>query len=184
MVKPTAAAAVKAEKKARLAAETERERERRGKIKAALYGASGKGVRELLAEQPAPFARFDRNGLALDVVFTATEHASWTEELATFVFDLTKANMQSLYEAAPDWGWKDSKKRGELFDEESRFLIARDRTTGAPVAAAVFRFLMEDDVDVLYVYELQLTAAVQRKGLGKHLMLLMEMMARRCGMQW
>jgi GNAT superfamily N-acetyltransferase len=183
MVKPSASAA-KAEKKARQAAETERERARRAKVKAALYDASGKIVRDLLADQPLPFARFDKNGLALDIVYTATEHASWTEELATFVFDLTKANMQALYEAAPDWGWKDSKKRGELFDEESRFLVARDRATGAPVAAAVFRFLMEDDVDVLYVFELQLTAGVQRKGLGKHLMLLMEIMARRCGMQW
>ena len=171
------------DKKARRAAEAEKERERRARVRAAEFGI-GDVPRNVLADVPAAFAAFDRHGLALDLTFAAPGLPSWTPELADFAFELTRQNMRALYEAAPDWGWKDAKKRAELADAASRYVVVRDRATGAPVAFVVFRFVMEGDVDVLYVYELQLSAGVQRKGLGKHLMVLMELIARRTGMQW
>ncbi len=47
-----------------------------------------------------------------------------------------------------------------------------------------FRFVLEGDYDVLYIYELQLSPLAQRRGVGKHLMQLAELVARRAGMQW
>jgi predicted N-acetyltransferase YhbS len=37
---------------------------------------------------------------------------------------------------------------------------------------------------VNYVYELQCEASMQGKGLGKHMMQLMELVARKLGLQW
>jgi GNAT superfamily N-acetyltransferase len=42
-----------------------------------------------------------------------------------------------------------------------------------------YRFVVEDDVPVVYVYELQLESTAQGKGLGKFLMQLIELIARK-----
>jgi GNAT superfamily N-acetyltransferase len=42
-----------------------------------------------------------------------------------------------------------------------------------------YRFVLEEDVPVLYVYELQLESRVQGKGLGKFLMELIELIAQK-----
>merc|ERR1712176_509469 len=39
------------------------------------------------------------------------------EDLRAFGFDLTKANMHDLYEAAPEWGWSDTDKEKEFASE-------------------------------------------------------------------
>ena len=162
-------------------------------------------VRDVLADFPL-FAAFDRNGLACDIAFTSPEHASWSPALAKAVLDLTRLNMKPFYEAAQGWGWKEGAKRAELADADNRYLVARARGGGGAAGAAAeggggagagaappahdilgfvsFRFLLEGDFDVLYVYDLQLSAAAQRKGLGKHLMQICELIGRKCGMQW
>ncbi|KAJ6835879.1 N-alpha-acetyltransferase 40 [Iris pallida] len=42
-----------------------------------------------------------------------------------------------------------------------------------------YRFIVEEDIPVIYVYELQLESCVQGKGLGKFLMQLIELIARK-----
>ena len=42
-----------------------------------------------------------------------------------------------------------------------------------------YRFVVEEDVPVVYVYELQLESTAQKKGLGKFLMQLIELVARK-----
>ena len=62
-----------------------------------------------------------------------------------------------------------SSKRGKLGVQEG---------LGSPVVAFVhYRFVVEEDFPVLYVYELQLEKCVQGKGLGKFLMQLLELIA-------
>lgn len=158
------------------------ERERQTRRKQAMLDEEGnpKDVMQALA----PFAKFDRNGLDLEIAFAAPGHSSWTPELAHWLFETTKTNMEALYNAAPDWGWKDAKKKFELNDADARYLIARQKSDSKPVAFINFRFEMEGIFDVAYVYELQLTADVQRKGLGKHLMQCCELIARKNAMQW
>ena len=48
-----------------------------------------------------------------------------------------------------------------------------------PVAFTHFRFEFEGAAAVLYVWELQLTEPVQRKGLGKFIMQLLELIGRK-----
>jgi ribosomal protein S18 acetylase RimI-like enzyme len=84
-------------------------------------------------------AAFSRGGLELELACTAPGLPSWTPALEAWAFALTRANMRALYEQAAkrdsSWRWRDARKREELFDAESRFLVARERRRPRPPAA-------------------------------------------------
>jgi ribosomal protein S18 acetylase RimI-like enzyme len=172
----------KAAKRARVQAIDKLERERTVRLKAARLDDAG-NPRDVLADFGA-FAQYHRNGYAASLSFAAPDTPAWTPDVAAFVLDLTRSNMQALYEAAADWGWKEGKKRAELNDGDMRYVLCRQTDTGRLVGFAGFRFVAEGDAEVLYLYELQLDGSAQRKGLGRHLMQLLELMARKQGMQW
>ncbi|KAH7286526.1 hypothetical protein KP509_32G011100 [Ceratopteris richardii] len=75
-------------------------------------------------------------------------------------------------------------------DQEVGTIISKEKNiqtlwkgTGAPVVAFVqYRFVMEEELPVLYVYEIQLEDTIQGKGLGKFLMQLLELIARKNNM--
>jgi len=122
-----------------------------------------------------PFKKFDRNGL--NVAISCHRVGQLDQETVDWAFELTKANMQTLYEMS-EWGWSDKEKRMEMTDERSWYLIARDNEEdGCPVAVVHFRFDIDNDDEVLYCYEIQLSPEVRRKGLGKFLMQILELMA-------
>ena len=63
--------------------------------------------------------------------------------------------------------------RQEMFDDRAWYLTARStraEDAGKLLAFAHFRFDMDYDDEVLYVYEIQLEDCVKRKGLGKFMM--------------
>ena len=145
---------------------------------------SSPGVARDVFPSLRPFACGGGGGLRASLSFAAPGGAGWGAPLVAELLDLTRLNMRAVYEAAPGWGgWRDGKKRGELLDADSRFLVAREEGGGALLGFASFRFLAEGERDVLYLYELQLAEAAQRKGLGRHLMLLCEQAAADAGMQ-
>ena len=119
-------------------------------------------------------------GFSLELVHGAT----LSSEQRKRVFSLFEANMKSMYRNSV-LGWKPTQKKRELFDSESRFAIIRPPAEeGAEIAGfAMFRFDTEpchpDDetarrgeaeVEVVYLYEIQIRATNQRDGLGKELM--------------
>jgi len=120
-----------------------------------------------------PFKKFDRNGVSLKI--DCQRLPQLDGDTQTFIFDLCKDNMQALYESS-NWGWKDREKKEEMLDDRAWYLIARD-TENKPVAFVHFRFDIEIDEEVLYCYEIQLTKDVRRKGLGKFLMQILELIA-------
>jgi ribosomal protein S18 acetylase RimI-like enzyme len=78
------------------------------------------------------------------------------------------------------WGWSDKAKMAELKEDTARYLIVRDAAKDNAFAAFCHvRFDWEDDELVLYLYEIQLMPEYRRKGLGKFLMQLCELMARK-----
>lgn len=101
-----------------------------------------------------------------------------------WAFQLVAENMQALYEAS-HWGWSENAKRKELAHKDAWYLVARtskegaeeDGGAGEPVGFVHFRFDMDGGMSVLYCYELQLEARVQRRGLGTHLMRLLDKIA-------
>jgi len=89
--------------------------------------------------------------------------------------------MKEFYEKS-NWGWNESQKRKELTKKTSQYLIARD--PDAKILAFVhYRFDMDFDLPVLYCYEIQLIEAVQRRGLGGHLMHILYKLAERFKMK-
>mmetsp|Transcript_19358 Transcript_19358/g.31716 ORF Transcript_19358/g.31716 Transcript_19358/m.31716 type:complete len:181 (+) Transcript_19358:207-749(+) len=118
-------------------------------------------------------------------------------------FSLLKHNMHGMYER--DKGWNDRKKMRELREDDARFLLVKKKTLSTESGSGMekpsllgeneaktaeelpadllafvhFRFTTEGAREVLYVYEIQLNESVTRKGLGKFLMQLIELIARR-----
>ncbi|XP_069738431.1 N-alpha-acetyltransferase 40 isoform X1 [Phaenicophaeus curvirostris] len=119
------------------------------------------------------FKRYERNGL--NVAIECKRGSGLEPATLDWAFELTKANMQSLYEQS-EWGWKEREKREELRDERAWYLIARDSALG-PVAFSHFRFDVECGDEVLYCYEVQLESRVRRRGLGKFLLQILQLVA-------
>uniref|UniRef100_A0AAX7TED9 N-alpha-acetyltransferase 40 n=1 Tax=Astatotilapia calliptera TaxID=8154 RepID=A0AAX7TED9_ASTCA len=61
-------------------------------------------------------------------------------------------------------------------DERAWYLLARDADS-SPVAFSHFRFDIECGEEVLYCYEVQLESRVRRKGLGKFLIQILQLIA-------
>ncbi|KAL4260727.1 N-alpha-acetyltransferase 40 [Pleurotus pulmonarius] len=78
-------------------------------------------------------------------------------------------NMKSLYEASPSMGWYPDEKKNELFHRLSRFILAYDGDS-ALVAYTMFRFEFEEEKNLIYCYELQVSPNFKRQGLGRVLM--------------
>eukprot|EP00249_Psilotum_nudum_P022989 c28714_g1_i4 orf=637-1455(-) len=158
-----------------------------------------------LVDFPA-FRNYDRNGLAVRLESSSGEHLSGS--LKQYIQELLKINMEGPY--GPDWSAEEKVKRREMVAVEACYIIVRKlntncpkggsqidvvkgqqnshcglwRDVGDPVVAFVqYRFLVEEELPVLYVYELQLEQCVQGRGLGKFLMQLLELIAHRNNMK-
>ncbi|KAG6621336.1 N-alpha-acetyltransferase 40 [Phytophthora cinnamomi] len=131
------------------------------------------------------FARYARNGA--DVSIRGSQAIDLSESTREGVVALFESNMKALYQAS-DWGYDPVAKRKELFEDEARYLFVHDEsvasTASAPlVGFAHFRFVEDDGALVLYLYEVQLASTAQRHGLGKFLMQLLLLVARKHGME-
>jgi len=125
------------------------------------------------------FHKFERNGLSVD--FEAKRVSTLDEDTINWAFNLCQDNMKTLYEQS-EWGWKSREKMDEMTEEKAWYLIARDQDR-KPIAFCHFRFDMELDTEVLYCYEIQLISSVRKKGLGKFMMQILELMANKYEMK-
>jgi N-alpha-acetyltransferase 40 len=155
------------------------------RLREAVFTPSGQDKDVSKGIAPA-FMKFDRNGLNLEIVFTPKLSRAELQ----WAFNLTKTHMESVYDAS-GYGWDDNDKMKELSEQGTRFLIAREKTPEGsppgPVRAFVhFRFTVQGEVmdtmagaPCLYVWDVQLEEPVQRKGLGKHLLMILELIGKR-----
>ena len=90
------------------------------------------------------------------------------------IIDLLEINMKKLYEES-EWGWNAKNKRDEMLDDHAWYLLA-EKPDGTLVAFSHFRFDMDYDDEVLYVYEIQVDPTYQRKGLGRFMMQVLELL--------
>lgn len=84
-----------------------------------------------------------------------------------------------------EWAAEEKVKRREMVAPEARYIFVHwnvhETEDNAPTPLLGFlhyRFTLEEEIPVLYLYELQLDSSVQVKGLGKFLMELVELIAR------
>eukprot|EP00803_Ostreobium_quekettii_P004259 evm.model.scf_468.12 EVM.evm.TU.scf_468.12 scf_468:71324-72010(+) len=123
-----------------------------------------------------PFQIYERRGLDLKLMHYPSDTLPLS--LMAWCVKLCEENMRALYE--PVWGWNKDKKSKQLMHPDSRFIVASRRSEpNEPLAYTNYRYEEEGGCPVLYVYELQVEKSVQRLGVGKFVMQLMELMARR-----
>ena len=89
--------------------------------------------------------------------------------------------MKKLYEDS-EWGWNDKNKREEMLDEKAWYLLA-ETSDGTIAGYSHFRYDMDFDDEVVYVYEIQIDSTYQRKGLGRFMMQVLEMLAFKADMR-
>jgi ribosomal protein S18 acetylase RimI-like enzyme len=100
----------------------------------------------------------------------------------------------------PEWPSEEKVKRREMVAPEARYIFVRQSSNAITtqnimkqdsrleftheacnedrlIGFVHYRFVLEEDVPVVYVYELQMVPSAQGKGLGKFLMELIELIA-------
>ncbi|KAA8541423.1 hypothetical protein F0562_025386 [Nyssa sinensis] len=180
------------EKKTKRKAILEKKKAIEGIIKAA-----SSSDKDRLASFP-PFRHYNRDGLS---VYLESGHGDkLSSPLKQYIQNLLKANMEDLY--GSEWPAEEKVKRREMVAPEACYIfvheasyannvqmspmVERERIftncvddRGPIVGFVHYRFTIEEEIPVLYVYELQLEPHVQGKGLGKFLMQLLELIARK-----
>ena len=80
-----------------------------------------------------------------------------------------------------EWSTEEKAKRRAMVDPEARYIFVRDEKNrnNQILGFGHYRFTIEEDVPVTYVYELQLESSIQGKGVGKFLMQLIELIAHK-----
>ena len=166
------------------AAEKKRERlemEKKMNVRVALVKAANR-VDDPLQGLPS-FKKYEKGDIQVEL--SAERVIDLDKDTKTWLMELITKNMKELYEQS-EWGWKESTKRDEMMDDRAWYLIARStepHDAGKLVAFAHYRFDMDYDDEVLYVYEIQLEDCVRRKGLGKFMMQVLELMAFKADMR-
>merc|ERR1719337_747151 len=125
------------------------------------------------------FQAYNRNDVNL--VIEAKKVMELDTETRDWIADLMERNMKEMY-VKSEWGWNAENKKAELMEEAAWYLLAREAETNIPLAFSHFRFDMDHDDDVLYCYEIQLEESVRRKGLGKFMMKVLELMMMKSGL--
>ncbi len=150
------------------------------KLRAALFNEQGQDKNILEGIVPA-FLNYNRNGINVSVEFSPKLKKNDLE----WCFDITQSHMEEVYDAS-GYGWDDDDKERELTEQGARFLLIREAETNELRGFVHFRFTVQGEVidqmigqTCLYVMDIQFAADIQRKGLGKHVLSLLELIARK-----
>ena len=88
-------------------------------------------------------------------------------------FTLIASTSASAYSSS-SIGWSASKKRKEMRLPDLRYLLIKENAASLSEGFLSFMLTYEDGHEVIYCYEIHLSAHLQRCGLGKHMMAIME----------
>lgn len=119
-----------------------------------------------------------KDGTLIEIQCSRVQHLM--PNILSWIFDLMERNMKQMYEQS-DWGWNWITKQNELTESTAWYLIAT--FDGKHIGFSHFRFDIDNGVEVLYCYELQLEQTARRKGLGCFMMQALESMAFQNKMQ-
>ena len=151
-------------------------------LRSALRSDDGVKDRDVSADLLPQLLVYQRNELDLTVRFFTG--SSLTKDLRQFMFRLAKKNHRAIADAS-GYGWDDDEYKEALKAPEQRYLAAFD-SEGAPVAFINFEFSLQGalvdemaGVPSLLVQDLQTQKAVRRKGLGRHLLSLVQLIAKK-----
>ncbi|KAL5264050.1 hypothetical protein ACHWQZ_G005222 [Mnemiopsis leidyi] len=130
-------------------------------------------------ETLVPFKKYNRNGT--DLVIQCVHYEQIDKETFEAIYRILEDNMKAEYDACY-WGWNERDKRDEMKEKNPWFLIARNSEQQI-VAFAHFKFDFDEEIAVLYCYEVQVTEDMRGKGVGKFLMQILELIGAKSEMQ-
>ncbi|CAN8292650.1 unnamed protein product [Cochlearia groenlandica] len=136
------------------------------------------------------FRRYRKNDLSVYLESGRGDRLS--SPLKQYIRNLLTTNMEEFY--GSDWPVQAKAKRKDMSSPDARYIFVRERRRYGKgyetssqrvhiercnrIAGFVhYRFTLEEEMPVLYVYEIQLESRIQGKGLGEFLMQLMELIA-------
>ncbi|KAG7597467.1 Acyl-CoA N-acyltransferase [Arabidopsis suecica] len=135
------------------------------------------------------FRRYRRNDLSLYLESGRGDRLS--SSVKQYIRNLLKTNMEGFY--GSDWPIQAKVKRKEMSSADAHYIFVRELRFGKAYETSTrracmeecnqiagfvhYRFTLEEEIPVLYVYEIQLESWVQGKGLGEFLMQLIELIA-------
>ena len=119
--------------------------------------------------------KYNKNDV--DLTLSTKRVTDLSQDKKEVIIDLLEINMKKLYEES-EWGWNAKNKRDEMLDDHAWYLLA-EKPDGTIVGFSHFRFDMDYDDEVLYVYEIQIDPSYQRKGLGRFMMQVLELLGMR-----
>ena len=133
--------------------------------------------------------------VSLTDTLNTTFHGSSTipEHDLEACFELVRKTSVDGYKAS-SWGWSSRNKLREMRDEDMKFLLVHqnsvstaradaDQKKSNVVAFLSFMLTVEDDLEVVYCYEIHLDGALRGRGVGTGLMRIMEDIGRLAKMQ-
>ncbi|KAF8912729.1 acyl-CoA N-acyltransferase [Gymnopilus junonius] len=85
------------------------------------------------------------------------------------IWSLFETNMYELYKDS-SFGWDPPRKKKELFHSFSRFVLVYQADSMNLLAFTMFRFEFDEDEDIVYCYDLQVSKAHQGLRLGRKLL--------------
>ena len=160
-----------------------------GVLRKALFAEGGRDKDVTQGISPV-LLKYTRNGVDVEIAFSP----KLDEVQVDWAFDLVKERMESVYDCS-GYGWDDEDKRGELIEPGARFLLVFDRsesnvTQRELVGFVHFRFTVQGEVmdtmegdTCIYVWDIHFEEEFQRKGLGRHLLMLLELIGSREGIK-
>lgn len=113
----------------------------------------------------------------VELKVTAISFNKVPEEYVDWAFGLVSKNMKTFYENA--WGWDAEVKESEMYHEDSRFIIAFYKDH--PIGFIHFRMELEDGEASLFIYDIHVEDELQRNGLGKWLVQIVEFLGLKLG---
>ncbi|KAE9411044.1 acyl-CoA N-acyltransferase [Gymnopus androsaceus JB14] len=99
------------------------------------------------------------------------------------IWTIIEENMKELY-ITSSMGWNPPEKKEELFNPLARFILITSQDHPDQIAGySAFRFEHEEEEDLVYCYEIQISRSHQRKGIGKFLVKLLEAVGQKFRME-
>mmetsp|Transcript_5567 Transcript_5567/g.10445 ORF Transcript_5567/g.10445 Transcript_5567/m.10445 type:complete len:384 (+) Transcript_5567:29-1180(+) len=146
------------------------------------YGAE----RDVTRWLAAPFRTYKKNGVDVDIEFAHGESLMGSD--LGDLLDLAETFAEVEEDAGREYHKED--KEEHLTEEAARFLIARDNSAGGKIVGfAHYRFTLHGELadsmegdPCVFVYDVHVSEPLQRKGLARHLMTMLELVGRKASM--
>ena len=127
-------------------------------------------LKESLSEGDS-FGISEGDNITKRISITCLHSKDLDETTLTWINELTEKNMKDHYEKSAN-GWNPKQKEKELRHETARFLVCHVDSDKEMIAFVHFRFELDDEAKhpAVYCYEIQVEKEWQSKGIGRHLM--------------